>query len=252
MKITLTIVLVAAPIAMNAQIGIGTTAPLATLDVREPNPASPTAEAGIAIPQVNVLPAAGNRAGQLVFLTTANLYYCYSGGSWQALRTQVLSVGDVKYGFQPADHDGWILLNGRLKSLLTASQQTAATSLGIGSNLPNMADRSIVGVSGTKTLNSSGGNASVTLAQNQLPNVTLTTTADGPHTHNAGNSQVYLLSLVGFIGYPILNAGSNVAATSSSGLHSHTTSSINGGVAQQPIATQNPYIAMNAFIYLGP
>lgn len=251
MKIKITAILALASVTANAQVGIGTTTPQATLDVREINPASPTAEAGIAIPQVSVLPAAGNRAGQLVFLTTTNLYYCYNGSSWQALRAQVLSIGDVKHGFQSADHDGWILLNGRLKSTLTATQQTAATTLGIGSNLPNMADKNIVGVSGTKTLNSSGGNASVTLAQNQLPNVTLTTTTDGAHTHNAGNSTVYLLSLVGIIGYPILNAASNVTATSSNGSHSHTTSSINGNVAQQPIATQNPYIAMNVFIYLG-
>lgn len=244
--------MVMASVVMSAQVGIGTTTPQATLDVRETDPASPTSEAGIAIPQVRILPASGNRAGQLVYLTTTNLYYYYDESSWQPLRTQVFSLGDVKHGFQSTDHDGWILLNGRLKSSLSVGQQAVATSLGIGTNLPNMADRSIIGVSGTKALNSSGGNASATLAQNQLPNVTLTTSTDGAHTHNAGNSTNYLLSLVGFIGFPLLNASSNSTATSSGGAHSHTTSSINGNVAQQPIVTQNPYIAMNAFIYLGP
>lgn len=250
MKWTTMLVLVS--VMAQAQIGIGTTNPQATLDVRETNPASPTAEAGIAVPQVSVLPTAGNRAGQLVFLTTTKMYYCYSGSNWQALRTQVLSFGDVKFGMQPADHDGWILLDGRLKSSLTPPQQATATTLGIGSNLPNMADRNIVGASGTKTLGSTGGSATVAIAQDQLPNVTLTTSTDGGHTHNAGNSTNYLLSLVGIIGYPILNGASHATPTSSSGAHSHTTSSINGNVPQQPLNLQNPYIAMNTFIYLGP
>jgi hypothetical protein len=251
MKTKFIFLFVVTSIAMQAQVGIGTTNPQATLDVRENNPASPTAEAGIAIPQVNMLPSSGNRAGQLVFLTTTKIYYCYNGSSWQALRTQVLSLGDVKFGFQTADHDGWILLDGRSKALLTASQQAAATTLGIGSNLPNMADRTIVGTSGTKTLNSTGGTSSVTIVQNQLPNVTLSTSTDGAHTHLAGNATNYLLSLVGFIGFPILNGASNATATSSSGAHSHTTTSINGNVTQQNLNVQNPYIAMNSFVYLG-
>jgi hypothetical protein len=240
-----------ASVTMQAQVGIGTINPQATLDIRENNPASPTAEAGVAIPQVSVLPSTGNRAGQLVFLTTSKIYYYYSGSSWQPLRAQVLSIGDVKFGFQSADHDGWTLLDGRSKSTLTVTQQVAATGLGIGSSLPNMADKSIVGVSATKTIASTGGNATVTVAQNQLPNVTLTTSTDGAHTHNAGNATNYLLSLVGFIGYPILNGGSSVTPTSSSGAHSHTTSSINGNVTQQQLTVQNPYVAMNSFIYLG-
>jgi hypothetical protein len=251
MKTTLFALLAAMPIAMQAQVGIGTTNPQATLDIRENNPASPTSEAGIAIPQISVLPSSGNRAGQLVYLTTTKMYYYYSGSSWQPLRTQVLSLGDVKFGFQAADHDGWVLLDGRSKATLTATQQATATTLGIGANLPNMADRTIVGTSGTKTLNSTGGNASVTIAQNQLPNVTLTTSTNGAHTHLAGNSTNYLLSLIGFIGFPILNGASNATATSSSGAHSHTTSSINGNVTQQNLNIQNPYIAMNSFIYLG-
>ncbi|WP_284651415.1 hypothetical protein [Flavobacterium terrisoli] len=235
-----------------SQIGIGTNSPQATLDVREIDPSSPTAEAGIAIPQVSVLPSSGNRSGQIVFLTTTNSYYCYGGSSWQPLYTQVYTLGDVKHGFQTADHNGWILLNGRAKSTLTASQQAAATALGIGTNLPNISDKSIVGVSGTKTLNTTGGSATVTLAQNQLPNVTLSTSTDGAHTHNSGNAANSLFSsLLPFSGTPVLYSTSDTDATSSSGSHSHTTSSINGGVAQQSVTVQNPYLALNGFIYLG-
>ena len=34
------------------------------------------------------------------------------------------SLGDVKTGIQTGDHNGWVKLDGRLKSTLTASQQT--------------------------------------------------------------------------------------------------------------------------------
>lgn len=231
-----------------AQIGIGTTSPQATLDVREANPASPTIQAGIAIPQVSVLPASGNRAGQLIFLTTNNLYYYFDGVSWKALTSQIFSFGDIKHGFQASDHSGWVLLDGRLKTTLTANQQISATALGIGANLPNISDKSIVGVSGTKPLNSTNGSSSVTINQNQLPNVTLSTSSDGAHVHDAGTPVRVLLNI---LGQQFLAASSNTVATSSAGAHSHTTSSINGNVAQQPLNIQNPYLALNGFIYLG-
>ena len=235
-----------------SQIGIGTNTPVATLDVRESNPASPTAEAGIAIPQVSTLPSSGNRAGQIVYLTTTNSYYFFDGSNWKPLYIQIFTLGDVKYGFQTADHNGWVLLDGRTKASLTANQQVAATALGIGVNLPNLSDKTIVGVSGTKTMNSTGGNATVTVAQNQLPNVTLTTSTDGNHTHNAGNSGASIFSsLLAFTGTPVLYSTSNTTTTSSNGSHNHTTSSINGGVAQQSLTVQNPYLALNGFIYLG-
>jgi len=252
MKKNLYLALILLSFQAHSQIGIGTDTPVATLDVREIDPASPTAEAGIAIPQVSVLPSSGNRAGQVVFLTSNNTYCFYTGSAWKPMYTQVYNSGDVKYGFQTADHNGWILLDGRAKTSLTASQQAAATALGIGANLPNLADKSIVGVSGTKTLNTTGGSASVTIAQNQLPNVTLTTTTDGSHTHNSGSAANSLFSsLLPFTGTPVLYSTADTDATSSSGSHSHNTSSINGGVSQQSVVVQNPYLALNGFIYLG-
>lgn len=234
-----------------AQVGIGTTSPLADLDIRTSNAASPTAYAGIAIPQVDALPSSGNRAGQMVFLTTNKKYYCYGGSTWNDLSIQTNTAGDVKYGFQTGDHNGWVLLNGRAKTTLTATQQAAATALSIGDNLPNMADRTIVGVSGTKELNVPGGNtnASVTIAQNQLPNVTLTTSSGGAHVHQAGVSNNYSISLLP-LGVALLAAASNSNDTSSNGSHSHTIP-LNGGVAQQSLNIQDPYIPMYTFIYLG-
>jgi hypothetical protein len=245
-KIFCTILIFSSFIA-NAQVGIGTTDPQATLDVREPSPSSPAAAAGIAVPQVNVLPSSGNRAGQLIYLTTTNLYYYFNGSSWNPFINQVFTIGDVKYGYQSTDHSGWVLLNGRLKSSLTTSQQAVATSLGIGTNLPDIADKNIVGVSGTKSLNTTNGSSTVTLAQNQLPNVTLSTSTDGAHTHTAGTSTKVLLNI---LGQTFLADSSNTNVTSSNGAHNHTTSSINGNVTQQSLNIQNPYLALNGFIYL--
>lgn len=252
MKQTLYSVFILISLQIHAQIGIGTDSPVVTLDVREENPNSPTAQAGISIPQVTTLPASGNRAGQIVFLTANNTFCFYNGTDWKPIAAQVNQLGDVKHGLQTADHDGWILLDGRAINSLTPSQQAAATLLGIGTNLPNLADKSIVGASVSKTLNSNGGVSSLTIAQNQLPNVTLTTSTDGNHSHNSGSSANSLFSsLLPLTGTPVLYSTSNSNSTSSSGDHSHTTSSINGGVAQQPISIQNPYLAMNGFVYLG-
>ena len=70
-----------------SQVGINTTSPQASLDVREVDPDNPTSSAGIAIPQVNVLPVTGNRAGQVVLLTSEAILYLFDGVSWKPLDT---------------------------------------------------------------------------------------------------------------------------------------------------------------------
>lgn len=85
-----------------------------------------------------------------------------------------VTVGDCKSGLQATDHNGWILLNGRLKSALTSTQQSAATSLGIGVNLPDATGRGFV----QGTLGAQIGSSTIT--QTNLPNINLT---GGSHSH---------------------------------------------------------------------
>jgi hypothetical protein len=241
----------------NAQVGIGTTNPQATLDIRETNPAAPSAKAGIAISQVSVLPTTGNRAGQLIYLTTNNSYYFYNGSIWQPLVSGGSAVfGDVKNGYQTTDHNGWVLLNGRLLTTLTPTQQVTAAALGFVANLPNVADKSIVGASPTKALNTTGGADNVILSRDQLPDFSLNTLpGEGMHTHLyywPTYTTTYVAAGSNAVSY-IYNYGTFWSNYNGyyDGAHTHTTESVNGGVPQSAINIQNPYITMNGFIYLG-
>ena len=81
--------------------------------------------------------------GLTVYQTDGNIgLYCYDGSVWQ-MQTNV-NNGDIKQGIQSTDHNGWIKLNGRLKSSLTSTQQAQATALGLGANLPNAANSFLV------------------------------------------------------------------------------------------------------------
>jgi hypothetical protein len=155
-----------------------------------------------------------------------------------------VNIGDAKSGFQTGDHNGWLLLNGRLKTLLTAQQQANATALGIGANLPNATGRGFT--QGTLLANI----GSATIIQTDLPNVTLTTVAGGNHNHIqlAANG-----SATQGVGTGGRNAGEisiiqNTQNTTGTGAHTHTIA-LNGGVTQTNYTPAS--IGVNQFIYLG-
>lgn len=172
--------------------------------------------------------------------------------------------GDVQAYYKTADFPGWVKLDGRAKSTLTATQQARATALGIGANLPNTAGRGIVGAATGQTVGQTTNAGTLTIAQNNLPNVNLTSSNTGAHTHSVSGSGSYPLVLAtntgsttgevaGLSGHV---AGgtftSNVTGTiPSGGSHTHTVL-LNGGVSQQAISVPPPAaIALNYFIYLG-
>jgi hypothetical protein len=196
------------------------------------------------------------------------------------------SLGDVKTGIQTGDHNVWIKLDGRIKSTLTASQQTQANLLGIGTNLPDATNAVLMQSSGT--LGTITGSMSTTIAQNQLPNIVpiITVNSTVSTMQNAGNHdhsiRIVPSSTGGYAnGNPsaFKNAmtptteadaditdriGSasyvNTGIIGSAGAHTHTidahthsasATSINGGVTQQAFDKTPRSLVVNTFIYLG-
>ena len=112
------------------------------------------------------------------------------------------TCGDVKDGFQAADHSGWIKLDGRPISSLTLEQQSCASFLGFASALPNAAGAyaAMGGTVGVVT-----GSNSKTIFQANLPAVNLTAQSAGAHTHTS--------NATGALGQPSLiyrsNGGNN-------------------------------------------
>ena len=180
--------------------------------------------------------------GLTVYQTDGNKgLYCYDGAVWQ-MQTNI-NYGDIKTGIQSSDHNGWIKLDGRLKSALTSTQQTQATALGIGTNLPD-ATNSFLVQNGT-TLGGVSGDNSVTLAKNQLPNVTYTGTLNElAHGSSTGASASGVFTRVSS-GGPGNATGGGVTNNFSLSIP------LNGGVTQQPIDITPQSLSVNMFIYLG-
>lgn len=175
------------------------------------------------------------------------------------LGTPAAQIGAVKSSFQSADHAGWVLLNGRAKTTLSATQQTRATALGIGANLPSDDGRILMGITTGQTIGQATNAGTITIAQNNLPNVTLTTNDTGAHTHAVTASGSTPKGLSGLApGSGLIFGGCctgsytfNFTGSAASATHTHTFP-LNGGVTQQPIAVPPPSaIVANFFVYLG-
>lgn len=198
----------------------------------------------------------------------------------------VINYGDIKTGIQSADHNGWVKLDGRAKSSLTATQQIQANALGMGSSLPDATNAVLMQSSGS--LGAVTGSMSLTISQSQLPNITPTITVDnttstmqssGGHQHPVA---VVNSTVGGYAAYnptafktamaPTTEADADITDRSgtatlintgiigSAGDHTHTmnahthsatSTSINGGVTQQSIDITPRRLIVNTFIYLG-
>jgi hypothetical protein len=166
------------------------------------------------------------------------------------------TLGDYKSSAKLLDHSGWILLDGRLKNTLSATQQSVCASLGggfaLGGNLPDATGRAFIqGNRGVKI-------GSTTIALANLPNVTLSGSTDsqGSHTHSA-TVTFHDNTGDGFNGGRIQSTDRNPSrvqsnasevAIQSAGLHSHNVSVNLGGsgTAYMPAG-----IGANQFVYLG-
>ena len=189
-----------------------------------------------------------------------------TGVTWQKISGNTPlsfnNYGDVKTGFQTADHNGWVKLNGRAKSTLSSTQQTQATAVGIASNLPDATNTFLV-QNGTAIGSVSSSNTKA-ITQANLPNVTLggVTSTDGSHKHtvNVNDNQVVLVSDGAVTSMAEGNSNwtsgavarsANVIGTAGSHLHTITTNSLNGGVTQTQIDITPKSLSVNTFIYLG-
>lgn len=287
-KILLAIMTIVCFALAQAQVGIGTVTPVATLHVNG-TPANTSVADGIIPPKLtgNELKAkdavySSNEIGAIVYVTaavgtasaktinvTSSGYFYFDGSVWQKLAIgSSTSFGDIKTAMQGADHDGWIKLDGRAKSTLTPTQQARATAIGIATNLPN-ANNSVLMQNGAPVGSITGSNTR-TIAQNQLPNVNLSisgsTSADGQHTHNVrvwdyfaspgGSNYRGIVSGV-YNGFTVHQVGSDSNnGVQAAGNHSHTissgnTSSINGNVTQQTLNIVPQVMSINVFVYLG-
>jgi hypothetical protein len=154
-----------------------------------------------------------------------------------------ITYGDVKTGFQASDHSGWIKLNGRAKSTLSSTQQAQATALGIGTNLPDASNAFLV--QNGSAVGTVAGSNSITLAQNQLPNVTYTgQIAEVAHGAVIGASASGVFTRVN---------GSSWGNAAGGGATETFNLSIplNGGVTQQSVNITPKSLSVNTFIYLG-
>ena len=184
-----------------AQTGIGTTTPDASakLDVSATNK-------GLLPPRVTLTSGSDTTTisspatGLLIYNTGNNValqagYYYWNGSSWATIATALgssqNSAGDIKSGIQQTDHNGWIKLDGRAKSSLSASQQARATALGIGANLPDASNTYLSQNGGA--MGAVSGSNTVVLSQANLPNVNFTGTSgnNGNHAHNVDPPLTY-------------------------------------------------------------
>ena len=141
--------------------------------------------------------------------------FCNVIGKQKHTSSDIMVLGDIKTSIQATDHTGWVKLDGRLKTTLSAKHQTKATILGFGTNIPD-ATNSVLMQNG-QPLGLTTGSNSVSISTSHLPNVTLTGTTQPDGTHNHPGST-------------ISNAGGHdhSGATNTEGAHAHTTRGANG------------------------
>ncbi len=113
-------------------------------------------------------------------------YYFNNGSQWERLLDSKLNdhtFGDIKHGFQTTDHTGWYLLDGRSISSLSSNAQLAASSLGFSTFIPDATNRVLTS---RGTLNSTGGQDSLTITLSNIPNYMLIGSSEmnGSHNHS--------------------------------------------------------------------
>lgn len=256
-------------------VGINTTSPNSNALLDVPSSTKGVLLARTALTTTDLwTPLSCHVEGMLVYNTTNNLssmpvsvqpsLYYNDGTKWVLMGPNGRKIGDIKQmATTKADHDGWIILDGRSISSLSSIQQINALGIGFSGNLPNVTDTYIKATNGTGTGNINTGNT-FTLTQAQLPNVnfTGTTTADGIHNHTYSDTNtptqslglatnvLALLPLLNIVVAAPDNLAVATGSTANNGAHSHSLSISSGG--SDATITQKPqYLSVNTYIFLG-
>lgn len=179
--------------------------------------------------------------------------YCVAPNSSDNPGASALPIGSMTMWPTSSAPNGWLLCDGSAVSRRAYADlfRVISTIYGVGDgsstfNLPNLAGRVPRGVNGTYALASTGGNDTITLAPNQLPNHGHLLIDPG-HTHG---------SLAQGAGYSAADGGNGNRANSGGTTNSATTgiaiqdSVLSGGVPQVQTTTNivNPYLAVNYVI----
>ncbi|SIR65443.1 hypothetical protein [Chryseobacterium sp. RU33C] len=178
-------------------------------------------------------------------------------------------IGDVKYGFQQTDHDGWFFLNGRSINSLPSTSQANARRIFSTNNLPDSRQR-VLKMKGTLASTDGSNSTSVRLSRANLPKITLsgTTSNNGNHSHSLNQNATGLLArgtssrvaldrqgLSSSYGHTsTVPVGNLFNGTNASGDHNHTISvELNNAASQSALSidTENSYLSVNVFVYLG-
>lgn len=199
------------------------------------------------------------------------------------LKVEGAIVGDIKSGIQAADHKGWYIMDGRALTSLPAKAQTNAGTIGIVGSLPNATNLTMKTKQGAEALLSTGGSATYTLTQANMPNYSLPTAtssnASSSHTHTAtvdsaglhqhtaqGQNISRVLKNFSSSGSnsdsALVEGGTTPFYTDYDGAHTHNaiintagahthTVSVNTGGSSTPFSLYQPYFVIRRFIYLG-
>ncbi|PTT37223.1 hypothetical protein DBR28_10070 [Chryseobacterium sp. HMWF028] len=240
-----------------AQVGVGTSTP----NVNSALELSSTSK-GLLLPRISLMstlsasPLSAHEKGMTVYNTAVindvvEGIYSNDGIKWKRLYTSQPNIGDVYYSFAAADHQGWYMLDGRNLTLLSTGVQANAAKIGLINSLPNATDRYLK-QKGSSALLSVSGTQTVTLVQQNLPNINYsgTTSSSGAHSHqytDRGDMPWHH----GDGGVQLANRNQlNNQNTSSGGSHFHTVQVSSGG-SNASIDMEPKNLAANAFIYLG-
>jgi microcystin-dependent protein len=219
-------------------------------------------------PQVDAHPADHNALSNAITDIVNELGTNPSGTSTDvgARFDSLLPTGCMMHYAGNSSPSGWILCDGTARSKSDSLYAPLFAIIGYtfggagdSFNPPDLRDKMLVGLSGTKTLGSTGGSADSILPVHDHPAGTLSASADGDHQHNT-----YVRNLEGNYVIPDGSGGGAVQLSgpgtsidyskptpAGQGTHAHTLSGDTDPEGVSPTGTNlPPYIAVYTIIKL--